>query len=62
VNLQIVHEEKAINADDPGGLGEVMDAVDALADDPRPAASFPYGSPDLRPLRIGRYRIATRSR
>ena len=25
-----------------------------LADDPRPAESFPYGSPDLRRLRVGR--------
>lgn len=63
MNLQIIYEEKAINqaagflADDPVGLGEVLDAVDALADDPRPAASFPYGSPDLRRLRIGRYRV-----
>ena len=28
-----------------------------LADDLRPAGSFPYGSPDRRRLRIGRYRV-----
>jgi mRNA interferase RelE/StbE len=35
----------------------VLDAIDRLADDPRPAGSFPYGSPDLRRLRVGRYRV-----
>jgi mRNA interferase RelE/StbE len=28
-----------------------------LADEPRAAGSFPYGSPDRRQLRIGRYRV-----
>jgi mRNA-degrading endonuclease RelE of RelBE toxin-antitoxin system len=28
-----------------------------LADDPCPAGSFSWGSPDLRRLRIGRYRV-----
>jgi mRNA interferase RelE/StbE len=44
-------------ADDPGGLSAVLDAIDQLASDPRPAGSFPYGSPDLRRLRVGRYRV-----
>jgi mRNA interferase RelE/StbE len=63
LSLQILYEEKAINqaagflADDPEGLGKVLDAIDHLIDDPRPAASFPYGSPDLRRLRVGRYRV-----
>ena len=35
----------------------MLDAVDRLADDPRPAGSFPYGSPGLRRLRVGRYRV-----
>jgi mRNA interferase RelE/StbE len=35
----------------------VLDAVDRLAEDPRPAGSFPYGSSDLRRLRAGRYRV-----
>jgi mRNA interferase RelE/StbE len=35
----------------------VLDAIDRLADDPRPTGSFPYGSPDLRRLRVGRYRV-----
>jgi len=63
VSLQIVYEEKAIDqaagflADDPAGLGAVLDAVDRLAGDPRPAESFLYGSSDLRRLRAGRYRV-----
>lgn len=32
----------------------VLDAVVRMADDPRPAGSFPYGSPWLR---AGRYRV-----
>jgi mRNA interferase RelE/StbE len=63
VSLRVIHEEKAINqaagflADDPVGLGAVLDAVDRLADDPRPVGSFPYGSPGLRRLRVVRYRV-----
>jgi hypothetical protein len=33
------------------------DTVGQLADEPRPPESFPYGSPDLRRLRAGRYRV-----
>jgi mRNA interferase RelE/StbE len=43
--------------DDPVGLGQLMDAVELLADDPRPVGSFPYGSGDLRRIRVGRYRV-----
>jgi mRNA interferase RelE/StbE len=63
VSLRVIYEGKAIDqaagflADDPPGLGAVLDAVDRLADEPRPAESFPYGSPDLRRLRVGRYRV-----
>jgi mRNA interferase RelE/StbE len=57
-----VTDERAINQaaeflDDPQGIRAVLDAIDRLADDPRPAGSFPYGSPDLQRLRIGRYRV-----
>jgi mRNA interferase RelE/StbE len=56
-----VTDERAISQaaeflDDPQGIRAVLDAIDRLADDPRPAGSFPYGSPDLRRLRVGRYR------
>jgi mRNA interferase RelE/StbE len=62
VSLQVIWEERAISQaagylDDPQGLGEVLDAVGRLAEDPRPAGSFPYGSPDRRRLRVGRYRV-----
>jgi mRNA interferase RelE/StbE len=62
VSLRIDYDERAINQaaaflDDPQGIRAVLDAIDRLADDPRPAGSFPYGSPDLRRLRVGRYRV-----
>jgi hypothetical protein len=38
----------------------MLDAVARLADGPRPAGSFPYGSPDRRRLRVGRYRVMYR--
>ena len=43
--------------DDPAGLRTVLDALDQLVIDPRPDSSFPFGSPDVRRLRIGRYRV-----
>ena len=59
---RVDYDERAINQaaeflDDPQGIRAVLDAIDRLVDDPRPAGSFPYGSPDLRRLRIGRYRV-----
>ncbi|MFJ8620958.1 type II toxin-antitoxin system RelE/ParE family toxin [Streptomyces clavifer] len=59
----ITWDEAAINAaarflkDDPTGLAQLMDAVDLLADEPRPAGSAEYGSPDLRRIHVGRYRV-----
>jgi mRNA interferase RelE/StbE len=35
----------------------LWDTVSRLADELRPLESFPYGSPDLRRLRAGRYRV-----
>jgi mRNA interferase RelE/StbE len=62
VSLLIEYDERAISQaaaflDDPHGIRQVLDAIDRLADDPRPAGSFPYGSPDLRRMRVGRYRV-----
>jgi mRNA interferase RelE/StbE len=62
VSLRVDYDERAISQapeflDDPQGIRTVLDAIDRLADDPRPAGSFPYGSPDLRRLRVGRYRV-----
>ena len=42
--------------DDPAGLNEVLEAIDALADDPRPAGSVPWG-PVMSRLHVGRYRV-----
>lgn len=62
MSLQVVWETEAIDQaagflrDDPVGVAAVLDAVGQLGDDPRPAWSFPYGSPDRRRLRVGRYR------
>jgi mRNA interferase RelE/StbE len=59
VSRQVIWEAQAINQaagflrDDPDGVREMLDAVARLADEARPAGSFPYGSPDRRRLRIG---------
>ena len=60
MSLRVDYDERAISQataflDDPPGIRAVLDAIDQ--DDPRPDGSFPYGSPDLRRLRIGRYRV-----
>jgi mRNA interferase RelE/StbE len=67
VSLRIDYDERAISQaaeflDDPHGIRAVLDAIDRLADDPRPAGSFPYGSPDLRRLRSAGTGFCTRSR
>jgi mRNA interferase RelE/StbE len=59
----ITWDEAAINAaarflkDDPEGLRQLMDSVDLLADQPRPDGTVEYGSPDLRRMHVGRYRV-----
>ncbi|MFJ6565960.1 type II toxin-antitoxin system RelE/ParE family toxin [Streptomyces sp. NPDC091292] len=59
----ITWDEAAIDAaarflkDDPDGLRQVMDAVDLLADQPRPEGTAEYGSADLRRMHVGRYRV-----
>jgi mRNA interferase RelE/StbE len=58
----IVWEPPAIDtasrflADDSDGLRSLFTAIDALSGDPRPATSSPFGSPNLRRIRVGRYR------
>jgi mRNA-degrading endonuclease RelE of RelBE toxin-antitoxin system len=42
--------------DDSKGIAEVLDAGEALSDDPRPNEAFRYGENDGR-LRVGRYRV-----
>lgn len=59
----VVWSERALDSaagflgDDSQGLRQVLDTVDRLADDAQPKDSVEYGSPDLRRLRVGRYRI-----
>ncbi|MCM2413503.1 MULTISPECIES: type II toxin-antitoxin system RelE/ParE family toxin [unclassified Streptomyces] len=43
--------------DDPDGLRLLMDAVDLLAVNPPPEGATPYGSPALRRVHAGRYRV-----
>lgn len=43
--------------DDVAGVDQVVSACDFLADDPRPEGSFAYGTPDVRRIHVGRYRI-----
>ncbi|MCX3063883.1 type II toxin-antitoxin system RelE family toxin [Streptomyces beihaiensis] len=60
---QVIWDDPALETagrfmkDDPDGLGQVFDATDLLADNPRPAGTLEYGSPDLRRTHVGRYRI-----
>lgn len=62
MTYRIIWEPGATNAavrflkDDPTGLAAVYEAVDALAEAPRPSGSSPYG-PDIRRLRVGDYRV-----
>ena len=58
---QIIVEDKvSLSAakflDDPQGFGETLDAIAALAEDPRPPGSVPYG-PTVCRLHVGRYRV-----
>ncbi|MFG2987019.1 type II toxin-antitoxin system RelE/ParE family toxin [Streptomyces sp. NPDC048258] len=59
----ITWDEAAIDAaarflkDEPDGLRQLMDAVDLLGEQPRPEGSAEYGSPDLRRMDVGRYRV-----
>ncbi|MCL2552379.1 MAG: type II toxin-antitoxin system RelE/ParE family toxin [Actinomycetia bacterium] len=63
MSYTIIWDEPAINAaarflkDDPEGVRQVMDAVDLLADSPRPPGTAEYGSADLRRMHVGRYRV-----
>ena len=63
MSRQVIWEARAIDQaagflhNDPDGVREMLDVVAGLVDDPRPVGSFPYGSPDRRRLRIGRYRV-----
>jgi mRNA interferase RelE/StbE len=55
--IQALDQTAAFLRDDPAGVAALWDTVGQLAGEPRPPESFPYGSPDLRRLRAGRYRV-----
>ncbi|MGW3564520.1 type II toxin-antitoxin system RelE family toxin [Streptomyces sp. NPDC000941] len=63
MSYQIIWREQALNTaarflkDDPEGLRQVFASVDLLAEEPRPPGTATYGSPDLRRLHVGFYRI-----
>jgi mRNA interferase RelE/StbE len=62
VSYSIDWYEAAVNSaakyivDDPSGLDELFDALDRLSEEPRPRKSKPLTTPNLRRLRVGRYR------
>jgi mRNA interferase RelE/StbE len=59
VNWEILALDQAAGflSDDDAGVAALWESISQLADQPRPPESFPYGSPDLRRLRAGRYRV-----
>ena len=63
---RVIFETDAINSaagylsDDAPGLREALTAIDRLADQPTPDSSSPFGPPDTRRLRAGRYRALYR--
>jgi mRNA interferase RelE/StbE len=46
---------------DPQGLVVLFDAIDALADEPRPSEATPWGGEGIMRLRVGGWRALTRS-
>jgi mRNA interferase RelE/StbE len=63
LSFEIIFEERAISraadflADDPTAVRALLDASDALAEVPRSPGSIPFSSPDVRWLRMDRYRV-----
>ena len=55
--VQALDRTASFLRDDLAGVRGLWASVSRLADEPRPPESFPYGSPDLRRLRAGRYRV-----
>ena len=55
--IQALDQAAGFLRDDSPGVAVLWDSVSKLADEPRPHESFAYGSPDLRRLRAGRYRV-----
>jgi mRNA interferase RelE/StbE len=62
VTYEIIFEPHALDSaarflnEDPKGLSVTLDAIDELAENPRPVNSVAYG-PAIRRLRVGDYRV-----
>ncbi|WP_369389725.1 type II toxin-antitoxin system RelE/ParE family toxin [Streptomyces sp. CG1] len=62
MTYEIIFEPHALDVaarflnEDPAGLAKVLDAIDELALDPRPAGSRAYG-PGIRRLHVDAYRV-----
>ena len=62
MTYEIIFEPQALDAatrflkEDPTGLAATLNAIDELADNPRPVNSVAYGV-DIRRLRVGDYRV-----
>ncbi|WP_030413447.1 type II toxin-antitoxin system RelE family toxin [Streptomyces sp. NRRL S-1448] len=62
MTYEVIFEPQALDSaarflkEDPSGLAVVLDTIDKLAHDPRPAGSVPYGL-EIRRLRVGDYRV-----
>jgi len=63
VSRQVVWDTAALDTaagilkSDPDGLLQLMNAVDRLAQNPRPPESLEFASADVRRLFIGLYRV-----
>jgi mRNA interferase RelE/StbE len=63
VTYQVVWSERALDQaagyleEDPAGLEQLMTAIDTLADEPRPEWSVEFGSPGIRRMDVGRFRV-----
>lgn len=55
--IQALNAATRFLKDDPVGLKQVIEAVDLLTHEPRPAGSAELGSQYLRRIHIGRYRV-----
>jgi mRNA interferase RelE/StbE len=56
-DVRALSKATAFLKDDQHGREQLFAAVDLLAEDPRPNGSAEYGSPDVRRLYVGRYRV-----
>lgn len=63
MSFHIIWREQATSTavrflkDDPDGLAQVYAAVDLLADEPRPTGTVAWGSPEVRRMHVGLYRL-----